>query len=449
MSDEITPEERRLIDEAIAAGRTSKVDRGTGAIDYSKTMTQEQSRRLFNPWRGPSKAIQMRRKRVEAFVRQGMTAQEIADAIEEPLHNVRADLRAIGAKAAAAPRPSTPRSAPAPQLVSKKATDREARIAQRREAVRKMVETNGSTADVAREFDCSEVTIYADMRAMGLKREATRKPKPKKVDGLDAVNSKRKLAADRKLQKLEDRRRVTIATVPGGKPKSAPEGTSSTIFPDRVERPTAVSTILKDGRHNTKIGGDVLKGHLKGARIFTLTLEERATCPTTCDMWRTCYGNSLPHSTRWIQGPELEERIRTEVAQLTAMHDLVLIRLHVLGDFYSAAYVALWGELIEKHPNLHVFGFTAWSSETEIGRAVAVARLLYGRRFMVSTSGHVGPMGSFVIPDELHVPPGLYRIADAIICPEQAHALAGRLDRHCGACALCWHDECCIAFIPH
>ena len=46
--------------------------------------------------------------------------------------------------------------------------------------------------------------------------------------------------------------------------------------------------VLKCGRNNSKIGGDVLVGRLRGARIFTLTLEERATCPRSCAMWRAC-----------------------------------------------------------------------------------------------------------------------------------------------------------------
>ena len=36
---------------------------------------------------------------------------------------------------------------------------------------------------------------------------------------------------------------------------------------------------------NKKLGKVVKVGRLQGARIFTLTLEERATCPTTCAHW--------------------------------------------------------------------------------------------------------------------------------------------------------------------
>src|SRR5262249_24811065 len=35
----------------------------------------------------------------------------------------------------------------------------------------------------------------------------------------------------------------------------------------------------------------------------TLTLEERATCPTTCRHWRDCYGNKMHRAQRWQRGP--------------------------------------------------------------------------------------------------------------------------------------------------
>ncbi len=51
---------------------------------------------------------------------------------------------------------------------------------------------------------------------------------------------------------------------------------------------------LKSGGNNRKIGGVILKGHWKGFPIYGLTLEERATCPTSCHHWRSCYGNRMP-----------------------------------------------------------------------------------------------------------------------------------------------------------
>jgi hypothetical protein len=53
-----------------------------------------------------------------------------------------------------------------------------------------------------------------------------------------------------------------------------PERSSSRVYaPDEIDR------LLKDGHQSRKIGKIIAKGHRRGWPIFTLTLEERATCP--------------------------------------------------------------------------------------------------------------------------------------------------------------------------
>jgi hypothetical protein len=54
------------------------------------------------------------------------------------------------------------------------------------------------------------------------------------------------------------------------------------IFPTRVYDPSEVGRVLKDGHQSRKIGKVVMKGARRGWPIFTLTLEERATCPREC-----------------------------------------------------------------------------------------------------------------------------------------------------------------------
>ena len=49
---------------------------------------------------------------------------------------------------------------------------------------------------------------------------------------------------------------------------------------------------------NTKLGKRVTKGKLAGFPIFTVTLEERATCPRSCIHWDDCYGNNMMNATR-------------------------------------------------------------------------------------------------------------------------------------------------------
>src|SRR4051812_29502603 len=68
---------------------------------------------------------------------------------------------------------------------------------------------------------------------------------------------------------------------------------SQSLFQARVEDQSERPRLLIDGHNSRKIGKRVTKGRYKGFFIFTLTLEERATCPSTCLEWKTCYGNSM------------------------------------------------------------------------------------------------------------------------------------------------------------
>lgn len=159
-----------------------------------------------------------------------------------------------------------------------------------------------------------------------------------------------------------------------------------------------------------------------------------------------CYGSGMPRATRWRPGAELEAAIERETAALCAEHEKVLVRLHVLGDWYSVGYVAFWGRLLRRHAGLHVFGFTAHPPETEIGNRLAQLRGLYGRRFSMRHSGQLGPWGSATID----FPTERKTIGDGIVCPEQSSSMAGRDDRrHCGSCGVCWSSDRTVIFIEH
>jgi hypothetical protein len=118
-----------------------------------------------------------------------------------------------------------------------------------------------------------------------------------------------------------------------------PASATGTRFKARVLRPDQMGRVLVSGHNNGKIGRDVRKGHLRGYWIYTLSLEERATCPAGCRHWRSCYGNAMPFAKRVRHGRALLERLETEIAALLAVRGRrgILIRLHALGDFYSEA----------------------------------------------------------------------------------------------------------------
>ncbi|MEM8791059.1 MAG: hypothetical protein AAGE80_05545 [Pseudomonadota bacterium] len=223
------------------------------------------------------------------------------------------------------------------------------------------------------------------------------------------------------------------------------------VHAHRIVDPANANTdkmrVLKSGEHNSKIGGDVLVGWLKGARIFTLTLPERITCPASCLHWRSCYGNMDLHASRWLPGPALEARIRDEVAALCEEHDKVLIRLHYLGDFYSVDYLAMWSDLLDRHLNLYCFGFTAHEPVSELGSMICIMRdQMHPKRFWIRHSGHHGEWGSTT----LDFPTEKKTFGTAIVCPEQMDAIEGaERERHCGSCGVCWSTDAPVWFVEH
>lgn len=202
---------------------------------------------------------------------------------------------------------------------------------------------------------------------------------------------------------------------------------------------------LKSGDNQIKVGAKVTKGRLKGARIFTLSLEERATCPRSCANWSTCYGNHMPYSKRHFHGAELEKNIEAQLADLFASKrgrrpSPILLRLHILGDFYSIEYVEFWKRMLAKFRKLYIFGYTAWPLHSPIGVKIASLRATRWNRFAIRTSGAKTGTRTLVIEEESEAPDG------AIICPAQT---VTRISVSCGTCALCWQTKKPIAFLRH
>lgn len=213
----------------------------------------------------------------------------------------------------------------------------------------------------------------------------------------------------------------------------------STLFPSRVYDPSEVARVLKDGHQSRKIGKIVMKGHRKGWPIFTLTLEERASCPRSCSAWSICYGNNMQAAERIVHGDALIERLAVELAALQARHPGgFLVRLHVLGDFWSTDYVDAWSDWLAEFPALAVFGFTAHAPASDVGRRVNRTFHLHPGRWHVRFSGapHEDMAARVVVAGE--------EDPDAIMCPAQT----GATDC-CATCALCWQSLRSIAFRPH
>ena len=216
-----------------------------------------------------------------------------------------------------------------------------------------------------------------------------------------------------------------------------------TMYPSTVRAARDGTRWALKSSNNRKIGGEILKGRWMGFPAYTLSLEERATCPTSCLHWRSCMGNRMHWVDRVQAGADLEWRLEREIALLAVKHvNGFAVRLHNLGDFYSVEYVELWRKLLERHPALHVWGYSArWQVESDpIAAALAsLASDVGWDRFAVRLSNAPSTTRSTVSVEHPNNVP-----ADATICPEQI----GRTES-CSTCALCWQSERRIAFLQH
>lgn len=205
---------------------------------------------------------------------------------------------------------------------------------------------------------------------------------------------------------------------------------------------------------NAKIGRDVRKGLFKGYWIYTLSLEERATCPTSCHHWATCYGNNMPYATRIDTSDEFlflrEAQRQLDILMNPgpgAKRTGVLIRLHALGDFFSPLYVDFWYKNLKKYPNLAAYGYTARkpSHSDPIGLKIWAVRQNFKERFSIRWSdGGQGGNCTVSIQDPDELP------ADAFQCPEQFPGFTAKgKPILCATCGLCWSTTKNVAFLEH
>ena len=212
----------------------------------------------------------------------------------------------------------------------------------------------------------------------------------------------------------------------------------STRFPTTVHLPTeSPFQILKPG--NSKLGrGFVRVGRWEGKTLLALTLVERETCPKSCHHWNDCYGNNMYRAHRWStrtaeERRALEARIEQEIKwHLEKRPGGLLIRLHVLGDFYSVSYVRFWARLLRENPKLAVFGYTAHPPKSAKGKSVhALLNLAYPNQSLIRFSQN--QEGTEDISSPRFAGEEGFQGA-SFPCPEQTGALPSCLD-----CGLCWH----------
>lgn len=221
-----------------------------------------------------------------------------------------------------------------------------------------------------------------------------------------------------------------------------------TLFPKTVVNAVDSPRLLVSGKNNPKLGDHITKGPRAGWPIYHLTLEERATCSSSCAMWTSCYGNSMHMARRHRIDEHFYALLSAELTILAREHRAgFLVRLHTLGDFPSVEYVKFWADMLEKIPQLHVFGFTARNEndpdpETRrIAQAIAfVANQVWDSFSIRFSTPTAVPQGATVYEKAVKSP-------EVIMCPAQIQATTA-----CATCGLCWADATrfkTIGFLRH
>lgn len=219
-----------------------------------------------------------------------------------------------------------------------------------------------------------------------------------------------------------------------------------TIFPKKVISAHDQTNILRSGYSNRKIGRKVLKGRWAEMPIYTLTLEERATCPRTCHHWRTCYGHGMPWAIRTANDHHLIPQLQVELTELAIKHaEGFVVRLHVLGDFYSIEYALAWECWIGTIPQLRAYGSTAHSVEGEIGKEIRSWSDRNWDKFAIRTSLEKPSEGK---REAITIQGGLFDALKwrpgSFLCSAQK-----RDSSFCGNCTKCWTDDGNVMFLEH
>ena len=222
------------------------------------------------------------------------------------------------------------------------------------------------------------------------------------------------------------------------------------LFEGSVVNADASPRIFISGENNRKIGRIITKGVWKGMPVYTLTLAERMTCPTECHMYASCYGNAMPFARRHAPGRALEERIPTDLSELQAQHpNGFVVRLHILGDFYSVAYAQIWRDALRANTALRIYGYTALGESTDatLLKVLDVIESMnadFADRCFIRCSAPEPIPGGATVIDRL---PDGATVEEGVVCPAERDATAC-----CATCGLCWEPafrKKTIVFVKH
>jgi hypothetical protein len=118
--------------------------------------------------------------------------------------------------------------------------------------------------------------------------------------------------------------------------------------------------------------------------------------------------------------------------------DGIVIRLHVLGDFFSVDYVKFWEEMLLEYPKLALFGYTAREEDSIIGERIWLINNRFSERCVIRFSRNKA-----YAADHLFAADESFE-GEHFVCPEQT----GKV-KSCADCALCWTTQKTVKFLSH
>lgn len=201
--------------------------------------------------------------------------------------------------------------------------------------------------------------------------------------------------------------------------------------------------MLKRGKQNAKLGDKVTVRKWKGMTMYSLTLEERATCPSDCEQWDNCYGDNMPFAHRFDHtDPSFLPMLELQLDKLNRKHPTgFVVRLHVLGDFYNGLYIAQWQLWLHKFENLRVFGYTHHKADSLLGNMINNVNNIYPDRFRVRFSDDWDQEFSAHVSKTENT---VRLLGNGIVCPEQTGQTSS-----CTTCGYCWTSDHPVVFIEH
>lgn len=201
-----------------------------------------------------------------------------------------------------------------------------------------------------------------------------------------------------------------------------------------------------------------------GDFVYTYSLPAVTTCPgrsRLCE--KACY--ALRGTVRLQQkaydrrhASSLEADFVDRMVREIRLRDAGLVRLHVSGDFYSAAYVRKWAAVAAACPGVRFFAYTRSWRVPAVRRELARLARLPNFRLWYSCDKETGlpprpgrgVRVAYMAVDDVDAPPAApdlafrvkrvavrKRIGGAVVCPVE-NGTAAKNVVNCQKCGLCW-----------